>query len=195
MASRIVRFLTGEPNWADYLFRAPPRQPDARMVYIGGCGIITMIRGLFYIFGDPPTAALFENLGRGFVLFWSIMWVATGVAVIVVAGTGHRWPHADRFAAFIMLMLWWVWGALFLLSGLLFAGEGRAARDIYSGLGLLVTGVVIAAGVIQGLRKTQEIQLREIAVRRIRELEEALVKIAAENEALRKEGGGGGGSE
>lgn len=186
MAPRFLRFLAGEPNWSDFLFRTPPHQPDARMVYIGGCGLITLTRGLYYLFGTRPDAAMFTALGQGFVVFWSIIWTLTGASVMVIAGTGHRWPSADRFAAFAMLMLWWAWGVLFLVSGVFFFDSGRRGQDIFAGLLLLFTGVIIAAGVIQGLRKTHEIQLREIAVKRIRELEEAVLTLSGENQALRE---------
>jgi hypothetical protein len=156
------------------------------MIYIGGCGIITMIRGFFYLYGNTPDAALFQALGRGFVMFWSIVWVLVGALVVGVAATGHRWPGTDRIAAYAMLMLWWVWGGLFLISGVFFFDSDRRSQDIFAGLTLLFTGLVITAGVIQGLRKTREIQLREVAVARIRELEEAVVRLSAENEVLRE---------
>lgn len=155
------------------------------MVYIGGCGVITLLRGFFYLFGTRPDAALFEALGDGFVLFWSVVWVVVGAAVVVIAGTGHRWPEADRVAAFLMLMLWWVWGLLFLISGIFFE-SARKGNNIFSGLTLLFTGLVISAGVIQGLRKTHEIQLRQVAVERIRTLEEAVLRQSAEIQALRE---------
>lgn len=182
---RIRRFVFGQPGWSDYLFQAPPRHPDARAVYLGGAGIITALRGGQIIWGNPPQAWVFLELGPVFVDFWGVIWIVVGVAALLVAATGHRHPDWDRLSAFGMLMLWFVWGTLYLLSSALAPDSERRLQDLYLGLGLIGTGIILSAGVIQGIRKTQEIFLRKASEARRSELEVALVRLTEENERLR----------
>lgn len=164
------------------LFRSPPHHPDARDVYLGGCGAITFVRGLLYLVNDPQ-GAVFRQIGDIFIDTWAWIWVAGGLFVIGVSITGHRWPEVDRYAAFLLMMIWWVWGGLYLLSATI--DSDRRAADLYAGLTLMLTGLVLSAGVILSIRKTQEISLRQIAVGRIRELEAINEALVMENERLR----------
>lgn len=168
------------------IFRAPPKHPDARDVYLGGCGIITTVRGLYYLREDPQ-AALFELAGQIFIQTWAWIWVAIGMFVVGVAFTGHKWPELDRYAAFALMMVWWVWGLMFIVSATV--DSDRRLADAYSGAISLITGLVLTAGVIVAIRKTQEIELRQVAVGRIRELETIAKTLAEENERLRLECG------
>lgn len=187
MPGRFRRFIYGEPGWSDYLFRTPPKQPDARAVYLGGAGLITAFRGGQTIWGLPPSAYVFQALGDVFITFWGAMWIIVGLVVFVVSLTGHKHPDWDRLSAFAMLMLWWVWGLLYLISVPLDPTGDRWATDLTIGFGLIITGFVLAAGVVQGLRKTHEIFLRETAQHRVAELEQDFLTIAAENERLQLE--------
>lgn len=189
MVGRFTRWLVGNQDWSEYVFRTPPKHPDARDIYLGGCGLITMVRGLFYLYGTPPQAALFTALGDGFVVAWSWIWIWVGIAVLAVTFTKHKWPEADRLAAFAVMMVWWVWGFIYLISGMLFYDSGRSVTDLLNALILFITGVVLSAGVIQGVRKTQEIALREVAVKRIRQMELEQAELIGENERLRKKCG------
>ncbi len=182
---RVRRFLLGQPGWSDYLFRTPPDQPDARTVYLAGAGLITGLQGAGYIWGIPPGAYLFTLLGPVFIVFWGWVWIAVGIAAAVVAFTGHRHPDWDRLAAFAVMMLWWIWGFIYLFSALLASDDGRQNTDLLIGLRFILTGIVLSAGVVQGLRKTHEIWLRERAEERVRELEKTVLDFAAENESLR----------
>lgn len=168
------------------VFRTPPNHPDARDIYLGGCGAITFIRGLLYLVNDPQ-AAVFSTLGSLFIDVWAYIWVFGGLFVFVVAFTRHKWPEIDRYAAFLLMMIWWIWGGLYLLSATL--DSGRRSADLFAGLALVLTGLVLSAGVILGIRKTQELQLRQVAVSRIRELERDAKALARENEQLRLEMG------
>lgn len=164
------------------IFRSPPKHPDARDVYLGGCGIITMVRGLYFLREDPQ-AALFELTGQIFIQTWAWIWVFIGLFVVSVAFTGHKWPELDRYAAFALMMVWWVWGLMYLVSVTL--DSDRRLADAYTGVIAVITGLVLTAGVIVTIRKTQEIELRQIAVRRIRELETIAKTLVGENERLR----------
>lgn len=176
----------------DLIFRVPPKHPDARDIYLGGIGLLTAFRGLQYIFGTPPTAAMFVKLGPIFTSAWSWIWVVCGIGVVAVACTGHRWPEVDRLAGFGLMMIWWMWAGIYALSGIFFPGERRAG-DLLIAVGLFMTGIVMSAGVIQGIRKTQELALRKIAMDQIRGLEQALAEITSENQRLRREAGNGDG--
>ena len=167
---------------SNLFFRTPPRHPDARDVYLGGCGLITSIRGLFYLVEDPQ-AALFTIAGQAFILTWAWIWVLGGLFVLGVAFTGHKWPELDRYAAFSLMMIWWVWGFMYLVSVTI--DSGRRLADAYAGGISVITGLVLTAGVIVSIRKTQEIELRQIAVGRIRELEVQARELAEDNERLR----------
>jgi hypothetical protein len=182
---RIRRFIFGQPGWSDYLFQIPPKQPDARAVYLAGTGLITAIRGAQTVWGQPPQAWLFVELGSVFVLFWGWVWIAVGVITLLVAATGHRHPDWDRLSAFSMLMLWFVWGLIYLVSAWLAPTSDRRLIDLYAGLGLIFTGIILSAGVIQGLRKTHEIYLREQSEKARRDLEVTLIEVTKENERLR----------
>lgn len=175
-----------EDRITNIIFRTPPRHPDARDVYLGGCGIITMVRGLYYLREDPA-AALFELAGQIFIQTWAWIWVAVGIFVLLVAFTGHRWPELDRYAAFALMMVWWVWGLMYLVS--VTVDSGHRLSDAYAGAIAVITGLVLTAGVIVAIRKTQEIELRQVAVGRIRELEAIAEALAEENERLRLECG------
>jgi hypothetical protein len=182
---RVKTFLFGQPGWSDYLFRTPPAQPDARTVYLAGAGLITALQGGSYLWGVPPGAYLFSILGSIFITFWGWMWIFIGLSAVGVALTGHRHPDWDRLAAFAVMMLWWVWGFIYLLSAIIAADTDRQTTDLLIGLRLILTGLVLSAGVVQGLRKTHEIWLRERAESRVRELEATVLAFAAENESLR----------
>jgi len=164
------------------LFRTPPHHPDARDVYLGGCGAITFIRGLLYLVNDPA-GAVFAQAGTLFISVWAWVWVVGGAFIVVVSFTRHKWVELDRYAAFLLMMIWWIWGGLYLLSATI--DSERRAADLYTGMTLVLTGIVLSAGVILGIRKTQEIELRQVAVRRIRELEADNAALAEENERLR----------
>lgn len=185
----IRRFIFGQPGWSDYLFRQPPGIPDARMVYLGGAGIITAFRGIQTIWGTAPVGYMWGVLGNTFITFWGWTWIVVGVTVVGVSLTGHRHPDWDRLSAFAMLMLWWVWGFIYLGSAIFDPTGDRRALDFSLAIGLIFTGVVLSAGVIQGLRKTHEIWLRQQAEARIRQLESAILLIAEENNTLRSENG------
>jgi hypothetical protein len=182
---RIKNFIFGEPGWSNYLFRSPPDQPDARTVYLAGVGLTTALQGSSYVWGIGPTAWLFLELGPIFIMFWGWIWMIVGLTAVGVAFTGHRHPDWDRLAAFAVMMLWWVWGLIYLFSALFAPDDDRQTADLLIGLRLILTGLVLSAGVVQGLRKTHEIWLRERAEDRVRELEQGLLMMAAENEALR----------
>lgn len=182
---RIKRFFLGQPGWSDYLFRAPPRQPDARAVYLAGASLVTALQGGGFIWGIPPSAWLFLVLGETFVIIWGWIWMIIGVLGLGVAFTGHKHPDWDRLAAFAVMMLWWVWGFIYLFSALLAPDAERRTTDLIIGLRYILTGIVLSAGVIQGLRKTHEIWLRERAEDRVRELEKTVLDFAAENARLR----------
>ena len=164
------------------VFRSPPDHPDARDVYLGGCGLITAFRGIYYL-TTPPNAALFDLAGPVFNSVWAWFWLLGGLFVFGVACTGHKWEELDRYGAFALLMLWWLWGLLYLISATLDSGQRTA--DLVAGLLAMITGLVLTAGVITGIRKTQEIRLRQVAVGRIRELERIARDLTAENERLR----------
>jgi hypothetical protein len=164
------------------IFRSPPHHPDARDVYLGGCGVITFVRGLLYLV-NAPQGAVFHQVGELFIDVWSWIWVIGGAFTVLVACTGHKWPELDRYAAFLLMMIWWVWGGLYLLSATI--DSDRRSADFYSGLTLIFTGIVLSAGVILAIRKTQEISLRMVAVGRIRELEAINEALVEENERLR----------
>lgn len=176
---------SGDPNPKvprHLVFRSPPHHPDARDVYLGGCGVITFVRGLLYLV-NAPQGAVFHQIGELFIDVWSWIWVGGGIFTVFVAFTGHKWPELDRFAAFLLMMIWWVWGGLYLLSATI--DSDRRTTDLYAGLTLVFTGIVLSAGVILAIRKTQEIMLRQVAVQRIRELEEINGALVEENERLR----------
>jgi uncharacterized membrane protein HdeD (DUF308 family) len=159
------------------------------MVYLGGAGVITAFRGIQVIWGTPPTGYIFFILGDFFVTFWGWTWIVVGTLVVITSLTGHRHPDWDRLAAFSMLMLWWVWGFIYLASAIFDPIGDRRALDISLAIGLIFTGIVLSAGVIQGLRKTHEIWIRQQAEARIVELEDAILKITEENQLLRGEHG------
>lgn len=173
-------------RWNDLFFRTPPRHPDARDIYLSGIGIITLLRGVNTLNGAMPTGQMFVALGPVFVTVWSWIWILVGSGAIAVAITGHRWPEVDRLAGFAVMMVWWMWGLLYLLSALFWSDQFRSF-DVFNGVVLIMTGVVMSAGVVLGIRKTQEMGLRQIATRRIRELEGVLNDLSAENERLRKD--------
>lgn len=183
--NRFREFVFGEPGWSDYLFRKPPKQPDARTVYLGGVGLITALRGAQTLWGQPPAAYLFTALGNVFVAFWGWVWLLIGVATFVVSLSGHKHPDWDRLAAFTIMSLWFTWGAIYLVSSFLAPDDDRRTTDLIAGLVLIGTGIVLAAGVVQGLRKSQEIWLRQRTEETVRELGQGLLKMAKENEELR----------
>lgn len=190
MSGRISRFINGESGWTDLIFRTPPNHPDARDIYLGGAGILTGVRGIFYLEGTPPQAELFKLLGPIFTITWSWIWVVAGFAVAGVTFTKHRWPEWDRMAGFALMMIWWVWGFLYLASGLFFGDDpDRRAVDLLQGLVLILTGIVLTAGVVVGIRKTQEMHLRLLAQEENSRLKLALAEITGENQRLRKEAG------
>lgn len=184
----IKQFVSGQPGWSDYLFRSPPQHPDARMVFLGGAGIITALRGALVAFGPQPVGYLFDVLGHGFVLFWGVAWILVGFICLITAATGHRYPDWDRIAAFLLMTMWWLWGAVYIVSAFWPGATGdRRGADLLLGGVFVLTGSVLSAGVILSLRKTQEIQLRQIAVNRIRQLEDDMRTLAAENALLQHE--------
>lgn len=185
MLHKIRRFILGQPGWAEYLFPPPPRMPDARSVYLGGVGVITMLRGIYNIWGPIPTGWLFQDLGYGFIAFWGGVWMTVGACGIAVAATGHRHAEWDRLAAFALLALWWGWGLIYIISGLFSPDPDRRWLDVLIGVIFIFTGIVLSAGIVQGLRKTHEIFLREQVQKRVAELESAILVIAEENERLR----------
>lgn len=172
-------------TWRDLFFRSPPKHPDARDVYLFGIGTITAFRGINTLTGPPPTGQLFIALGPTFVAIWGWFWILVGGGAALISATGHRWPEVDRAAGFAVMMIWWMWGLLYLLSAALWTDQFRIF-DVLNGCVLILTGVAMSAGVVLGIRKTQEIGLRGIATQRIRELEQVLDELAAENERLRK---------
>jgi MFS family permease len=185
---KLKQFVSGQPGWSDYMFRAPPKQPDARMVFLGGSGLITGLRGALAVWGPAPNGYLFDVLGRGFVVFWGSAWLLVGIICMAVAATGHRYPEWDRVAAFLLMTMWWLWGVIYLVSAIWpDSQDGRRGTDLLLGGVFIVTGSVLSAGVILSLRKTQEIQLREVAVSRIRQLEDDMVALAGENARLQHE--------
>ena len=156
---------------------------DIGSVFLGASGIVTASRGLVYLTSSAPSAAAFDYLGPVFVTTWSWAWLLVGLGVTIVAITGYRWPRADRAAAFALLTLWWTWALLYFASAL--SGDsGRALADLLSGVILSVTGVALTAGVILGLRQAQEKRLREVASRKIAELDEDVDKLIALNAEL-----------
>lgn len=171
-----------DAGWTRLVFRSPPRHPDSRDVYLGGCGLITLLRGILFLRADPQ-GGIFEAAGSVFTDIWSWVWVLGGLFVIGVACTGHHWEELDRYAAFSLMMIWWVWAALYLISAGI--SHERQVADLATAVLSIVTGLVLTAGVIMGIRKTQEIHLRQIATGRIRELEEQYKELVAENERLR----------
>lgn len=179
-------FLFGEESILDVIFRKPPKKPDARMFFLGGCGLITMIRGFYLFFGRPPQAEIFDQLGPWFINFWGCVWVFLGFAVMLVAGSGHWRSELDRAAAFLMLGLWWVWGLLYLISACI-PGNPDPTADLLQACLLAVTGTVLTAGIIQGIRKTQEIRLKELAVAQIQQITAEALIISRENARLRAE--------
>lgn len=170
----------------DLFFQSPPRHPDARDIYLFGIGVITSFRGVNSLTGPAPTARMFVELGSTFLTVWSWIWIVVGAGASAIACTGHRWPEVDRAAGFAVMMVWWMWGLLYMLSAVFWSEQFRAF-DIVNGLVLILTGIVMSAGVILGIRKTQEMGLRKIATRRLREMEQTLNSLAAENERLRKD--------
>ncbi len=188
MANRITRFFIGdEGGWADLFFRVPPKHPDARDIFLGGAGLITGVRGALYLVSQPPQGELFKILGPVFVGVWSWIWIIGGFGVLAVAVTGHRWPEVDRVAGFGLMMIWWIWGGIYLLSGIFWSVGDRRDIDLVQGAFLVLTGIVLSAGVIQGIRKTQEIQLRKLAMQRLREQDRNLAILIGENDKLREE--------
>ena len=167
------QFVAGSPGWSDYLFQAPPKRPDARMVFLGGAGAITALRGALTVFGPiPPQAYLFTVLGDVFVGFWGVAWMIVGLGCVTIAALGHRYPEWDRFSAFLLMTMWWLWGAIYLVSAIWpTSPDNRRLADLLNGGVLVITGAVLSSGVVLYLRKTQEIQLRSIALSRIRQLE------------------------
>lgn len=188
VTDRIRKVVYGTPNWSEYVFRTPPRKPDARMMFLGGTGLITATRGALVVFAVSPQAFVFEVLGPAFVNFWGITWMAVGAICVGIAATGHRHPEWDRLAAFLLMVLWWTWGVLYLISPLWpETPPDRVKTDLLAGSTLVLTGLVLSSGVILSIRKTQEIQLRVIAVNRIRQLEDDLREVVSANEVLRTE--------
>lgn len=170
----------------DLFFRVPPRHPDARDIYLFGIGFITAMRGLNTLYGPQPSARLFIELGPTFVIIWSYIWMAVGTVACCIAFTRHKWPEVDRAAGFAVMMVWWVWGLLYLASAMFWTDAFRAF-DLFNGLVLIFTGMVMSAGVILGIRKTQEIELRRLTTIRVHELETTLEDVAGENARLRKD--------
>lgn len=154
-------------------------------MYLAGAGLITALQGATYIWGVPPAAYVFVQLGPVFLTIWGVVWFLVGLSATTVAFTGHRHPDWDRLAAFAVMMLWWISGFLYLLSAVLASDSGRQGSDLLIGLRFILTGIVLSAGVVQGLRKTHEIWLRQRAEERVRELEGTVLEIAAENASLR----------
>src|SRR6478672_6866691 len=109
---RFIKYIIGEDTLLDRIFKQPPKKPDSRMFFLGGCGLITGVRGAYNLFGRPPQALIFTELGPWFVIFWSWVWIFVGVAVMLVAGSGHWKPDLDRAAAFLLMSLWWVWSLM-----------------------------------------------------------------------------------
>lgn len=176
----------GGRRWSDLFFRVPPQHPDARDIYLFGIGIITTLRGVNTLTGPAPTARMFIELGPAFLIVWGWIWILVGASASAVACTKHRWPEVDRSAGFAVMMVWWMWGLLYLMSAMFWTDTFRLF-DVLTGVVLIFTGMVMSAGVIMGIRKTQEIELRAVTVRRVRELEELLDVMTGENERLRKD--------
>lgn len=176
-------------GWSDLFFRVPPKHPDSRDIFLGGAGLITAVRGVLYLFGAAPQAELFKILGPLFTTIWSVAWIVVGGGAFIVACTGHRWVEVDRLAGFGLMMIWWLFGLMFVFSIFFESDRDRLVLDLTQGFILIITGMVLAAGVVQGIRKTQEINLRKLAVERIRSLERDLAEITSENQRLRREAG------
>lgn len=173
-------------RWHDLFFQVPPRHPDARDIYLFGIGLITALRGINTLTGPLPTAQIFTELGQSFITIWSWIWIMVGAGAAAVTFTKHRWAEVDRAAGFAVMMVWWTWGLLYLLSALFWTDSFRAF-DVFNGVVLIFTGMVMAAGVVLGIRKTQEIGLRKLATDRAQKMEELLNVLTAENERLRKD--------
>lgn len=187
MKKQILKYVIGEDTVLDKIFKQPPKKPDSRMFFLGGCGLITMVRGAYTLFGRPPQAEVFIILGPWFIVFWSWIWMFVGFTVMLVAGSGHWKPDLDRAAAFLLMSIWWVWSLLYLLSAALPQNPERWA-DLLNSVILAATGLVLTAGIIQGIRKTQEIRLKELAIAQLKQLEAEVIIIAAENRRLRELG-------
>lgn len=186
MVKRKVReFLFGEESILDIIFKVPPKKPDSRMYFLGGCGLITIFRGAYILFGRPPVAEIFDALGSWFIYFWAWVWIFVGIAVMIVAGTGHWRAELDRAAAFFLMGIWWMWAALYFISAVLPHNEDRLA-DFLNGCVLGVTGIVLSAGIIQGIRKTQEIRLKQLAMEELRLLNLQTLVIVEENRRMRQ---------
>ena len=82
MVKRKVReFLFGEESILDIIFKVPPKKPDSRMYFLGGCGLITIFRGAYILFGRPPVG----NLRCSWLL----------VHILLGLGMDLRWHRRD----------------------------------------------------------------------------------------------------
>ena len=152
-------YLGGGESILERVFKTPPRKPDARMFFIGGAGLISLIRGVNNLWGNPPVGALFDKLGNFFTVFWSIMWVLIGLFTVIVAMLGHKVPALDLAVAYLLLFLWWLWAFIYFVSALFLRGD--FLQDIIATFILSITGTVLTAGVILSIRKTQLLTLNE----------------------------------
>lgn len=169
----------------DRIFRTPPDKPDTRMIFIGGCGIITFFRGLNILFGNQPQAELFNILGEFFVLFWGGTWTLVGLFVLIVAISGHRFPRLDLAAAYLLLCIWWLWALIYLLSAI-FTDVDRIAGFLAAFI-LLITGFVLTAGIMMNIRKTQLLALNAALKDQVETLNADLARVADRSKELRKE--------
>lgn len=179
-------YIYGEYSILDMIFRMPPKKPDSRMYFLGGCGLITITRGLYIVFGRPPEAEIFTELGSWFVNFWACIWIFVGLSVMIVAGTGHWKAELDRSAAFLLMAIWWLWAVLYLISACLPANTDRLADFLQAGI-LAVTGLVLTAGIIQGIRKTQALKMQELTLAELQLLQRQTLEVVNENKRMRQE--------
>lgn len=159
-------------NIFNMIFKVPPRKPDARMFFMGGAGLITALRGVLFIWGRPLQASVFQVTPEWFILFWGLAWIFTGLAAMIVAATGHWKRELDYSAAFLLMALWLVWGVLYIVSGFIavFNNLPNADADFYQALSSVVTGLVLAAGIVTSIRKTQAMTTLELALDTIHQL-------------------------
>jgi hypothetical protein len=179
-------YIYGEFSILDMMFKMPPRKPDSRMYFLGGCGLITLVRGLNIIFGNRPEAEVFGFLGPWFITFWGSIWIFIGISVMAVAGTGHWKAELDRSAAFLLMAVWWIWALLYLISSIL-PGSVDRLTDLLTALILAVTGLVLSAGIIQGIRKTQALKMQALTLAELHLLQAQTLEVVNENKRMRKQ--------